>query len=148
MSDNRTLVIKRAFDAPRERVFAAWIDPEQGPRWWGPKGCTTVSNAMDVRVGGAWRRVMRGPGGTEHQSSGVYREIVPPERLIFTFRWERGDAAGHGPETVVTVTFAELGPDRTQLTLRQERFATVSGRDEHNIGWSSTLDRFAEYLQA
>ena len=72
MSDDRTLVIKRVFDAPCERVFAAWIDPEQGPRWWGPKGCTTVSNAMDVRVGGAWRRVMRGPGGTEHQSSGVY----------------------------------------------------------------------------
>ena len=55
---------------------------------------------------------------------------------------------GHGPETVVTVTFAELGPGRTELTLQQEGFATVSGRDEHNIGWSSTLDRFAEYLQA
>jgi uncharacterized protein YndB with AHSA1/START domain len=73
---------------------------------------------------------------------------VPPERLVFTFRWERGGAAGHGPETLVTVTFAELGPVRTELTLRQEGFATVSGRDEHNIGWSSTLDRFADYLQA
>jgi uncharacterized protein YndB with AHSA1/START domain len=148
MSDDHTLVIKRILDAPRERVFAAWIDPEQAPRWWGPRGCTTVSYDMDVRVGGTWRRVMRGPEGTEHQSRAVYREIVPPERLVFTFRWERGGAAGHGPETLVTVTFAELGPGRTELTLRQEGFATVSGRDEHNIGWSSTLDLFAEYLQS
>lgn len=148
MNGDRTLVITRVLDAPRERVFAAWIDAEQAAQWWGPKGCTIVSNAMDVRVGGVWRRVMRSPDGVEHNAHGVYREIAPPERLVFTFRWERGGAAGHGPETVVTVTLAELGPERTELTLRQEGFATASGRDEHNVGWSSTLDRLAEYLQA
>jgi uncharacterized protein YndB with AHSA1/START domain len=145
-SNGRTLVITRVLDAPRDLVFAAWIDPVQAAQWWGPKGFATLSNTMDARVGGEWRRAMRSPEGAEHHSHGIYREIEPPERLVFTFRWDRGGAAGHGPETVVTVILAELGPDRTKLTLRQEGFATVSGRDEHNAGWSSTLDRFAGYL--
>jgi uncharacterized protein YndB with AHSA1/START domain len=146
MSDDRTLVITRVLDAPRDMVFAAWIDPAQAAQWWGPKGCITLSCKMDVRVGGEWRRSMRAPEGTEHHSRGVYREITPPERLVFTFQWERGGAAGHGPETAVSITLVELGPNRTELTLRQEGFATVSARDEHNIGWSSCLERFAEYL--
>ncbi|HVH78124.1 MAG TPA: SRPBCC domain-containing protein [Stellaceae bacterium] len=147
MSDDRTLIIRRVLDAPREMVFAAWTDPKQAARWWGPKGFTTVSNQMDVRVGGEWRRVMRSPEGTEHSSRGVYREIAAPERLVFTYRWERGGAAGHGPETIVTVTFADLGKGRTELTLRQEEFATIEGRDDHNIGWSGALDCLADYLQ-
>jgi len=146
MSDDRTLVIRRVFEAPRPLVFAAWTDPNQAGQWWGPKGFTTISNEMDVRVDGTWQRSMRSPEGTEHRSFGVYREISEPERLVFTFAWEQGGSPGHGPETIVTVTFAELGPNRTELTLRQEGFATISGRDDHGIGWSSTLDRFAEYL--
>jgi uncharacterized protein YndB with AHSA1/START domain len=146
MSDDRTLVITRVLDAPRDLVFAAWVDPHQAAQWWGPKGFTTVSNLMDVRVGGEWRRRLRSPEGTEHRSRGVYREIVAPERLVFTFVWEQGGAPGHGPETVVTITLTELGQNRTALTLRQEGFATTAGRDDHNIGWSSSLDRFAEYL--
>ena len=148
MSGDRTLVIKRVLDAPRELVFAAWVDPAQAAQWWGPKGFTTVSAEMDVRVGGAWRRRMRSPEGSEHISRGVYREIVKPERLVFTFSWEQGGAAGHGPETVVTLTFADLGDGRTELTLRQEGFATVEGRDDHNLGWSGALERLTDYLQA
>ncbi|HUI34002.1 MAG TPA: SRPBCC domain-containing protein [Stellaceae bacterium] len=148
MSDGRTLVIKRVLDAPRELVFAAWVDPAQAARWWGPKGFTTVSAEMDVRVGGTWRRRMRSPEGSEHISRGVYREIAPPERLVFTFAWEYGGAPGHGPETVVTLTFADLGQGRTELTLRQEGFATVTGRDDHRTGWSSALERLADYLAA
>ena len=148
MNDNRKLVISRVLDAPRSQVFAAWIDPKQAAQWWGPKGFTTVSNKMDVRVGGEWRRCTRSPEGTEHRSRGTYREIVEPERLVFTFSWEQGGAEGHGPETVVTLTFADLGGDRTELTLRQEVFETVSACDEHYIGWSSCLDRFAAYLAA
>ena len=146
MSDGRTLVIKRLLDAPRELVFAAWVDPAQAARWWGPKGFITVSAEMDVRVGGVWRRRMRSPAGSEHVSRGVYREIAEPERLVFTFSWEQGGASGHGPETVVTLTFVELGDGRTELTLRQEGFATVEGRDDHNRGWSGALDRLADYL--
>ena len=146
MSDERTLLITRVLDAPRDMVFAAWVDQGQAAQWWGPKGFTTVSNAMDVRIGGAWRRVMRSPEGTEHRSRGIYREIVEPELLVFSFAWEQGCPPGHGPETVVTVTFTALAHDRTELTLRQEGFATVAGRDEHNVGWSSCLNRFADYL--
>lgn len=146
MTGDRTLVIKRVLDAPRELVFAAWTNPAQASQWWGPRGFATQYCEMDVRVGGAWRRGMRSPAGTEHRSRGVYREIACPERLVFTFAWERGGAPGHGPETVVTVTFIDLGGGRTEVTLRQEEFATVEGRDDHEKGWSSTLERLADYL--
>jgi uncharacterized protein YndB with AHSA1/START domain len=146
MSDDRSLVITRIFDAPRRLVFAAWIDPAQAAQWWGPKGFTTVSNEMDVRVGGAWRRCIRSPAGIEHRSRGVYREIVAPERLTFTFAWEQGGSPGHGPETIVTLTFRELGDGRTELTLQQAPFQTVDGRDDHRAGWSSCFERFADYL--
>jgi len=138
------LIITRVLDAPRAIVFAAWADQDQAPRWWGPKGFISTSCTMDVRVGGVWRRVMRSPYGVEHIARGVYREIVAPERLVFTYAWERTpEQTGH--ETLVTLTFAELG-DKTELTLHQAVFATVAARDDHRGGWSSCLERFAEYL--
>jgi uncharacterized protein YndB with AHSA1/START domain len=146
MNDDHTLVITRVLEAPRELVFAAWVDQAQATQRWGPKGFATVSNEMDVRVGGAWRRCLRSPEGSEHISRGVYREIITPERLVFTFSWEHGGAPGHGPETVVTLTFVDLRNGRTALTLRQEGFATVAGRDDHHRGWSSALDRLTDYL--
>jgi uncharacterized protein YndB with AHSA1/START domain len=146
MSDDRTLVLTRVLNAPREMVFAAWTDPAQAAQWWGPRGCTTAWNEMDVRVGGTWRRSMYSTEGTEHRSRGVYREIVEPERLVFTFSWEKGGAAGHGPETLITLAFTDLGDGRTELTLRQEVFETVVACEEHRAGWSSCLDRFADYL--
>jgi uncharacterized protein YndB with AHSA1/START domain len=86
----------------------------------------------------------RSPAGAEHWKQGVYREVVPPERLVFTFAWE--DAEGKpGHQTLVTVTFAEHG-DTTELTLHQAVFESVARRDEHRRGWASTLERFAEYL--
>jgi uncharacterized protein YndB with AHSA1/START domain len=144
MSDERTLVITRLLDAPRAMVFAAWVDPDQAAQWWGPKGFTSVSCAMDVRVGGVWRRVMRSPDGTELTARGVYREIAAPERLVFTYAWERNpEQTGH--ETLVTLTFAERG-DKTELTLRQAVFETVAARDDHRDGWSGCLERLAEHL--
>jgi len=144
MSDERTLVITRLLDAPRDRVFAAWVDPDQAAQWWGPKGFTSVSCAMDVRVGGVWRRVMRSPDGAELTARGVYREIIAPERLVFTYAWEQNpEQTGH--ETLVTLTFADLG-DKTELTLRQAVFETVAARDDHRDGWSGCLERLAEHL--
>jgi uncharacterized protein YndB with AHSA1/START domain len=144
MSDERTLVITRLLDAPRAMVFAAWIDQDQAAQWWGPKGFTSVSCTMHVRVGGVWRRVMRSPDGAELTARGVYREIAAPERLVFTYAWE--DAAGNPKhETLVTLTFADLG-GKTELTLRHALFETVAARDDHRDGWSGCLERFAEYL--
>lgn len=145
MSDDRTLILMRELDAPRDKVFTAWTDPEQAARWWGPKGFTSVSCTMDVRVGGAWRRAMRAPDGSLHIASGVYREIVRPERLVFTYAWE-DDAGRPKPETLVTLTFADRGGGKTRLTLHQALFETVAARDDHRGGWSGCLDRFADYL--
>jgi uncharacterized protein YndB with AHSA1/START domain len=143
---DRELTLTRVFDAPRELVFRMWTDPEQIARWWGPQGFTTISLTMDIRPGGAYRAAMRSPAGTLHCRRGVYREIVPPERLAFTFAWE--DAAGDlGHETVVTVTFAEHH-GRTLITLTQAIFDTVAACDDHRLGWASCLERFAEYLAA
>src|ERR1700687_5943436 len=102
------LVITRIFDAPRELVFKAWSEPDRAIRWWGPHGFTTAHCEMDVRPGGAYRVCVRSPEGTEHWQRGICREVVEPERLVFTFAWE--DAQGMpGHETVVSVTFAEHG---------------------------------------
>jgi uncharacterized protein YndB with AHSA1/START domain len=101
---------------------------------------------MDVRPGGAWRRAMRSPEGTVHVKRGIYREIVEPERLVFTYADENADGpTGH--ETLVTVSFAEVGA-KTKLTLRQAAFETVAARDAHQGGWTSCLERFADYLAA
>src|SRR5882724_360388 len=140
------LVITRVFDAPRALVFRAWTEPDRAARWWGPQGFTTLHCAMEVRTGGAFRICQRSPDGTEYWKQGVYREVAEPERLVFTFAWE--DAEGKpGHETVVTVTFAEFG-GKTKLTLHQAVFETVSARDSHQSGWTSTLERLAEYLTA
>lgn len=141
---DRALVITRVFDAPRSLVFKVWTAPEHLARWWGPQGFTTLSCAMDVRPGGAWLRRMRSPEGTLHTKRGVYREVVQPERLVFTYADE--DEGGRlGPETLVTVTFEEHGA-QTRLTLHQSGFETVTARDGHYGGWTSCLQRFADYL--
>lgn len=141
---DRDLVVSRLIDAPRELVFQAWTDPEQIARWWGPKGFLTVEHDMDIRPGGAYWFVMRSPEGTDHRKRGVYREIVAPERIAFTFAWEAADGTlGH--ETLVTVTFDAVD-DKTRLTLRQGAFDSVAGRDDHVIGWTSCLERFGNYM--
>jgi uncharacterized protein YndB with AHSA1/START domain len=140
----RELVITRIIDAPRVLVFKAWTQPEQVACWWGPQGFTTISCKMDIRPGGAYRVCMRSPEGVDHWKQGVYREIVPPERIVFTFAWE--DADGNpGHELLTTVTLAEHGT-KTRLTLRQAMFETVERRDDHQGGWTSCLERFAEYM--
>jgi uncharacterized protein YndB with AHSA1/START domain len=138
------LIITRVFDAPRHLVFRVWTQPEHLARWWGPKGFTLVACAMDVRPGGTWFRRMRSLEGTEYVKRGVYREIVAPERLVFTYVNEAADGS-LGPETLVTVTFEQLGA-KTKLTLRHTGFESIAARDAHESGWTSCLERFAEHL--
>lgn len=140
------LVMTRVFDAPRDLVFKAWTEPEHLERWQGaPRGFTVPTHEADIRPGGTYRVCMRSPEGVDHWLQGVYREVVEPERLVFTHVWL--DAAGNpGKETLVTITFADRG-GKTELTLRQTGFKSVGSRDGHNEGWTSTFDRLAEYLQ-
>jgi len=138
------LVITRDIGAARPRVFAAWTDISQAAMWWAPKDCTLLDCAMELRVGGAWRRRMRVPGGGIVTKHGVYREIVPPERLVFTYNTEYPDGRIDS-ETVVTITLAEVG-GRTRLTLRHVNFETEELATSHRGGWSTALERFFEYI--
>jgi uncharacterized protein YndB with AHSA1/START domain len=145
-SIERVLVIERVFEAPRPLVFKAWIEPQHLVHWYGPRGFTLPSCAIDAHPGGAWRKCMLSPEGREYWVGGVFREVVEPERLVFTYAHENeGGALGH--ETLVTVTFAELGK-KTKLTLHQTIFESVAARDSHRGGWTSSLERLAEYLTA
>lgn len=140
------LLITRDFAAPRDLVYAAWTRPEHLARWWGPQGFVNIAWQMDVRPGGTWFRRMQAPDGTLMTKRGVYREVVPPERLVFTYLNEYADGTRDGA-TLVTVTFEECGAG-TRLTLRHAGFETAASRDGHEGGWSSCLERFAAHLAA
>lgn len=142
---DRELVVSRLIGAPRGLVFRAWTQPEHIARWWGPRGFATIHCDMDIRVGGKYRCGMRSPQGTEYWKVGVYREIVEPERIVFTFAWENAHGKP-GHELLTTVTFEDRGT-KTLLTLRQGIFETADGRDDHVTGWTSCLERFDEYIQ-
>lgn len=102
---DREIVVSRAFAAPRELVYAVWTRPEHVPRWLlGPPGWTMPVCEMDVRPGGVWRYVWRKPGGEEMAMTGAYREVVAPERVVWTETWGAG-----WPETVNTLVFTEAG---------------------------------------
>lgn len=141
----RVLTITRLFDAPRTLVFDAFVDLKQALRWMGPRDHPVTHMKADVRRGGAWRACLRSTdGGRELWQGGVYREVVPGERLVFTFAWDEDDG-GRGPETLVTISFADQG-GKTLMTFRQAAFDTEANRDGHRGGWNSTFDRLAEYL--
>lgn len=140
------LLITRDFDAPRDLVYAAWTRPEHLARWWGPQGYVNIAWQMDVRPGGTWFRRMQAPDGTLMTKRGVYREVVPPERLVFTYLNDYADGTREA-ETLVIVTFEERGAG-TRLTLHHTGFETAQSRAGHEGGWSSCLERFADYLAA
>jgi len=151
------LVITRIFDAPRELVWKAWTEPERVKRWWGPQGFTAPFCRIDLRVGGTCLYCMQSPEGRDYWSTGVYREIVPPERIVCTdsFADEKGNVvpashygmSGDWPlALVVTVTFEEQG-GRTTFTLRHAGFPSGEMRDLAKAGWDTSFDKLAESLR-
>jgi uncharacterized protein YndB with AHSA1/START domain len=141
---DRELLITRVFDAPRSLVFKAWTEPERIKQWWGPRGAVTLSCEMDFRPGGLWRTRSKASDGREYVSRSVFREIVEPERLVFTYAWE--DAEGKPKhETLVTITFVEQNR-KTVLTFQQGVFESVTSRDAHEEGWREFFDLLSEYL--
>jgi uncharacterized protein YndB with AHSA1/START domain len=140
------LVMTRTFDAPRALVFEVFTKNEHLERWQrAPKGMETTVVESDIRPGGRYKVCMRAPDGAEHWLQGVYREIVPPERVVFTHAW-LDENKRPGRETLVTVTFAERG-GKTEITLRQSGLPSVASRDGHLEGWASTFDRMRDYLE-
>jgi uncharacterized protein YndB with AHSA1/START domain len=146
-SSELELVITRTFDAPRELVFRMWTEPEHLAHWGGPKDSTFKIIRMDARPGGPYRFNMKGVNGTDHWSQGIYREIVAPERLVFTTVWTDAEGNPTSPHTLVTLTFDEY-EGKTKLTLHQTGLESVTSRDSHREGYLSTLERLEAYLAA
>lgn len=150
------LTITRVFDAPRERAWKAWTETGLLKKWWGPKNFTAPVSEIDLRVGGRYLACMRGPDGKDYWSTGVYREIVPVERLVLTdsFADEKGNVVpashygmtGDWPlELLVTVTFEELA-GKTKMILRHKGIPAGMLRELTEAGWSESFDKLAESI--
>jgi uncharacterized protein YndB with AHSA1/START domain len=158
IKNKNELTITRIFDAPRENVWKAWTAPEEVKKWWGPKNFTAPVSKIDLRVGGKYLSCMRGPDGKDYWSTGVYREIVPMERIVVTdsFADEKGNVVpashygmtGDFPlELLVTVTFEEMG-NKTKMVLRHEGIPEGMMRELTETGWSESFDKLAEHIVA
>lgn len=139
------LHLNRTFKAPREKVYRAWTTPEELKRWFAPSDEFSIPIAeLDVRVGGKYRIGMKPPEGDTFCVGGIYREVQPPEKLVFTWSWE-GAAAVAG-EMLVTVEFRDRG-NSTEIALTHELFPDEKAREEHSRGWSGCLSRLAKVLE-
>jgi uncharacterized protein YndB with AHSA1/START domain len=152
----RDLVITRVFDAPRDLVWKAWTEPEHMKRWWGPQHFTAPVCKIDLRVGGTYLYCMRSPEGQDYWGTGVYREVVPLERIVYTdsFADEQGNrvpASHYGmggdwpSELLVTVTFEEH-EGKTKFTLRHVGIPSGEMSDLTKSGWNESFDKLAEAL--
>jgi uncharacterized protein YndB with AHSA1/START domain len=131
-----SLTLKRRIKAAPAKVLAAWTDPEKVKHWMGPGDVKVLSVESDPRVGGLFRWVMQSPNGEVHDVSGVFREVVPGEKLVFTWAWKSTPER----ESLVTVSVKPDG-DGTLLTLTHEQFFDEDARDRHQTGWSGALDK-------
>jgi uncharacterized protein YndB with AHSA1/START domain len=132
--------VSRVIDAPREAVFRAWTEPEQIRRWWGPGEFTCPEAEVDLCPGGSYRLAMQPTDGEPFIVGGTYREVDPPARLVYTWRWETGPAAD-GSESLVTVEFNERD-GRTELVLTHTDFPASHGPAPYQMGWDGGVDKF------
>jgi uncharacterized protein YndB with AHSA1/START domain len=147
-NEEQELVLTRVFDAPRELVFKVWTDPKHVARWWGPHRFTNPVCELDLRPGGAILIHMRGPDGTVYPMTGVYQEIVRPERLVFTSA--ALDASGNPMfEILTTVTFDEEN-GKTKQILRARVMKRTAQAAPYlagmEAGWTQSLERLAAYV--
>lgn len=153
----------RVFDAPRERVWAAWTQVEHMKKWWGPKGFKVKHMTMDLRPGGTLHYCLVAPDGSEMWGKMAYREIRKPEKLVFmnSFSDPQGGTTRHPSsekwplEMVSTVAFEALGPKQTKVSIHwipapgstdAERKTFDEGRDSMKQGWGGTMEQLASYL--
>lgn len=144
LAERPFLNLARSYPVPPEKVWRAWTDPEAIRRWWGPGGHEPVSLAqLDVRVGGRFRIVFGGPEGREHECAGVYREVVPNRKLVFTWTWPNSTPER---ESLVTITFRATNGG-TELDFRHEQFFEEAVRDGHKQGWSESFVKLEQFLR-
>jgi uncharacterized protein YndB with AHSA1/START domain len=146
----REITITRVFDAPRAVVFKAWTDARQVAQWWGPKGFTNPVCEIDARIGGAIRIDMRSPDGRTFPMKGEFREVVAPERLVFT-NIAVDEAGNHIIEGLTTVTFATEG-GKTRMTLHTRGKAIADYAAAYlqgmEMGWTGSIDKLQALLAA
>lgn len=150
----RELVIQRVFDAPREKVYSAWVEPKLLKQWFAPLPWTTPGAALDVRPGGQSQIVMRDPEGKDYPSSGVYLEVVKNHRLVFTDAFTSAWEPSEKPFMLAIVTFEDVQTDAgpgTRYTARVRHW-TVEDREAHekmgfHEGWGQCADQLAELLK-
>ncbi|MBX2859658.1 MAG: SRPBCC domain-containing protein [Vampirovibrio sp.] len=146
-TDVITLKITRTFEAPKALIWKAFTEQEYLGKWHCPQEMSMTFAEVDLRVGGAWCTGMIADGMEEHVMKGVYREITPMDKLVYTHMWESGDhehcLLNH--ETVITVLLADEGTG-TRMTFTQEGMASEESRDSHNGGWTSAFDNLAGCL--
>jgi uncharacterized protein YndB with AHSA1/START domain len=131
-----SLTLKRRLNAAPEKVYASWTDPTKIVKWFGPDAGAVKQAETDVRVGGRYVVVFHTEDGEEHHVSGAYREVVPNEKLVFTWAWRSTPER----ESLVTILIRPDG-DGTSLTLIHEQFFDEAARDRHAYGWSGSLDK-------
>lgn len=140
-----SLTLKRHLKAPPKTVFSAWTDPARLVHWFGPQQTVlgSVQAELDVRVGGKFRVSFRTDDGEYHEVGGVYQEVVPDEKLVFSWAWHSTPER----ESLVTVS---MRPDAggTLLTLHHEQLFDQAARDGHERGWTGTLEKLDAYLSA
>ena len=143
LAEKPSLTLTRSYPVAPEKVWRAWTDAEAVRKWWGPGPGEPVSTAeLDVRVGGRFRIVFGGPDGKAHECAGVYREVVPNRKLVFTWCWPNTT-----PErvSVVTIEFKEV-KGKTELIFKHEQLFDEKVRDDHKRGWSGLLDKLERFL--
>jgi uncharacterized protein YndB with AHSA1/START domain len=138
-----SLTLKRRLKATPAQVFSAWTDPQKIVRWFGPTDTVagSVTADMDVRTGGRYIMRFKTDNGEAHQVSGVYREVVPNSRLVFSWAWQSTPER----ESLVTVTVATDG-DGSMLTLQHEQFFDEAARNGHERGWTGTLEKLERFF--
>lgn len=150
--DDATLVLRRMLKATPERAFGAWTSPEHIQQWMRPEpGMVVPLVHMDLRKGGRFRIQMKNLDGEYFTAVGEFREVSAPERLVYTWDWEK-DGSGtqfgevEGKPSLITVEFLKRG-EQTEFVMTHTRFATVESRDNHARGWSRAVETFGNYLE-
>ena len=150
--DDATLILKRMLNAPPDLAFQAWTSAEHIQQWMRPEPGMVVPLAnMDLRVGGKFRIQMKMPDGEFFTAVGVFKEVKAPERLVYTWDWEK-DGSGaefgevEGKTSLITVEFLKRDKG-TELVLTHRRLATVETRDSHARGWGRIAESFAKFVE-